>query len=75
MVIYLGSTGQTGRVRREVESKVGYLVEMEYGAQKKAWMDDHLSFSGLKRFGGLQLLSLIVPTFYWIVVLHTQQQQ
>jgi hypothetical protein len=39
MVIYLGSNGRTGRVRREVESKVGYPAEMEMGHRRKhGWM-------------------------------------
>jgi DDE superfamily endonuclease len=51
MAIYLGSTGWTGRVRREVESKVGFQVEMEYGAQKKAWMDEELMLQWVKKVG------------------------
>jgi hypothetical protein len=39
MVIFSGSSGRTGRVQREVESKVGYPRQMEYCTQPKAWMD------------------------------------
>jgi hypothetical protein len=36
MVIFSGSSGSTGRVRRVVESIVGYPQQMEYCTQPKA---------------------------------------
>jgi DDE superfamily endonuclease len=41
-VIYTGSSGWTGRVQREVESKLGFPLEMEYSVQPKGWMDEEL---------------------------------
>jgi DDE superfamily endonuclease len=40
MVIFAGSSGRTGRVKREVESNVEYPVDMEYRTQNNAWRDE-----------------------------------
>jgi DDE superfamily endonuclease len=39
-VIFEGLSGRTGRVKREIEIKVRYLVEQELDAQKNGWMDE-----------------------------------
>jgi transposase-like protein len=48
-VIYTGSSGRTGRVRREVEGKLGFPLEMEYSVQPKGWMDEELMLIWIER--------------------------
>jgi hypothetical protein len=51
-----------------VENKIGDGVEMEYGTQKEAWTDEECYAQWVDRFRAHHFCSLIVFTFWWIVV-------
>jgi transposase-like protein len=48
-IIFKGTYNRSGRVRKELEERIGYPDMMEFGVQPKAWMDEKLMLDWIEK--------------------------
>ena len=48
-IILKGINKVTGHIRREIDAKEGYPVDLEYGLQANAWMDEPLMLDWIEK--------------------------